>query len=88
MIKKLASCLFFWIFKEKIDEQYGIHDLVAVNSIILGLPLLKTRAKPGSATKGTSIASRMSSEYLDIHLPFRLPTITNKSIKLLKHLCM
>ncbi|MFU9137121.1 STM2901 family protein [Erwinia tasmaniensis] len=79
-----AGELFFWIFIEKIDDQYGIHDLVAVSSIILGLPLLKTRAKPGPATKGTSIASRMSRQYLDIHLPFRLPTITNKSIKLLK----
>jgi len=79
-----AGELFFWIFVEKIDEQYGIHDLVAVSSIILGLPLLKTRTKPGAATKGTSIASKMSRRYLDIHLPFRLPTITNKSIQLLK----
>ncbi|QKJ85412.1 hypothetical protein PMPD1_0433 [Paramixta manurensis] len=79
-----AGELFFWIFLDKIDEQYGIHDLVAVSCIILGLPLLKTRAKPGAATKGTSIASKLSRRYLDIHLPFRLPTITNKSIKLLK----
>lgn len=72
------------MFIEKIDEQYGIQDLAAVSSIILGLPLLKTRVKPGAATKGTSIASKMSRRYLDVHLPFRLPTITNKSIKLLK----
>lgn len=79
-----AGELFFWVFLDKIDEQYGIHDLVTVSSIILGLPLLETRAKPGAATKGTSIASQYSRRYLDIHLPFRLPTITNKSIKILK----
>ena len=79
-----AGELFLWIFIEKIDEQYGIQDLVAVSCIVLGLPLLKTRTKPGVATKGTSIASRMSRHYLDVHLPFRLPTFTNKSIQLLK----
>ena len=55
-----------------------------MSCIILGLPILKTKTKPGAATKGTSIASRMSRHYLDIHLPYRLPTFTNKSIKLLK----
>ncbi|MFE8100423.1 hypothetical protein RBA71_02860 [Brenneria goodwinii] len=79
-----ASELFFWIFIEKIDEQFDIQDLMTVSCIVLGLPLLKTRTKPGAATKGTSIASRMSRRYLDVHLPLRLPTLTNKSIKLLK----
>lgn len=39
-----ASELFFWIFLDKIDEQFGgIKDVVTMSCIILGLPLLKTR---------------------------------------------
>ena len=69
---------------DQIDKKFGIKDLIAASCIVLGLPLLKTRAKPGLTTKGTSIASRVSRRYLDIHLPVRLPTFTNKSIHLLK----
>lgn len=77
--------LFFWIFLDTVDEQFGgIKDLVAVSSLILGLPIIKTRAKPGTATPGTSIASKYSRQLLDIELPIRLPTLTNKSIELLK----
>lgn len=80
-----AGELFFWIFLETVDEQFGgIDDLVAVSSLILGFPILKTRTKPGIATPGTSIASKLSRQYLDIHLPRRLPTITNASVKTLK----
>lgn len=80
-----AGELFFWILLDKIDEKVGgITNIVGVSSVILGLPLLTTRTKPGTATPGTSIASKYSRQYLNVHLPFRLPTITNKSIKLLK----
>lgn len=79
-----AGELFFWILIDNIDEQFGIEDLVAVSCVIFGLPLLKTRVKPGAATKGTSIASQACRRYLDVYLPFRLPTLTNKSIQLLK----
>ena len=80
-----AGELFFWIFLDKIDEQFGgISDVIAMTCIILGLPLLKTRGKPYSATPGTSIASKYSRDLLNTHLPYRLPTITNASIEYLK----
>ncbi|MEA5100991.1 MULTISPECIES: STM2901 family protein [Pantoea] len=80
-----AGELFFWILLEKIDEHVGgINNIVAVSSIILGLPLLSTRGKPGNATPGTSIASKYSRQLLNVKLPRPLPTFTNTSIKLLK----
>ena len=80
-----AGELFFWIFLDKIDEQFGgIKDVVTMSCIILGLPLLKARGKPYGATQGTSIASKYSREFLNVTLSVRLPTITNASIKYLK----
>ncbi|MDY0927974.1 hypothetical protein SOM41_16640 [Enterobacter sp. CFBP8995] len=80
-----AGELFFWILLEEIDEHVGgINNIVAVSSIILGLPLLNTRGKPGNATPGTSIASKYSRQLLNVKLPRPLPTFTNTSIKLLK----
>ncbi|MBB1199013.1 hypothetical protein EGM70_01660 [Enterobacteriaceae bacterium 89] len=80
-----AGELFFWILLDKIDEQFGgIQDIVAASCIILGLPLLKTRAKPWGTTAGTSIASKYSREYLNVRLPVRLPTITNASFEVLE----
>jgi hypothetical protein len=80
-----AGELFFWILLDKIDEQFGgITDVIAMSSIILGLPLLKTRGKPYGATPGTSIASKYSRDLLNIKLPVRLPTLTNASIDYLK----
>ncbi|MBT0727604.1 hypothetical protein HGT73_09435 [Rosenbergiella australiborealis] len=48
-----------------------------------GQPILKTRRKFRTATKGTSIASVYARRYLDIELRFRLPTFTNASIRYL-----
>jgi hypothetical protein len=80
-----AGELFFWIFLDKIDEQFGgITDVVAMSSIILGLPLLKTRGKPYGTTAGTSIASKYLRQILDVELPMRLATFTNASIRTLK----
>ncbi|WP_333897785.1 STM2901 family protein [Mixta calida] len=77
--------LFFWIFLDKVDEYFsGIKDITAVTCILLGQPVLKTRRKPGRTTKGTSLASKFSRRWLDIELPFRLPTFTNTSARLLK----
>lgn len=80
-----AGELFFWIFLDKIEEQFGgITDVVEMACIVLGLPLLKTRGKPYGATPGTSIASKYSRELLNMRLPVRLPTLTNASIQTLK----
>lgn len=77
--------LFFWIFIDTVAEHFsGIKDLVAVSCILLGQPVVGTRRKPGRATKGTSLASVYSRRWLDVHLPFRLPTWTNASASTLK----
>lgn len=54
--------------------------------IISGQPIIGTRVKPGTATPGTSLASKYMSNWLNYRLPhgFRLPTLTGKSIATLK----
>ncbi|MGH5874604.1 STM2901 family protein, partial [Serratia marcescens] len=49
--------------------------------IASGQPWLPTRQKPGTATPGTSIASRLSRKYLDKPLPkgIRLPTLVGET---------
>lgn len=80
-----AGELFFWIFLDKINEQFGgITDIVAMACIVLGLPILKTRGKPYGTTAGTSIASKHLRQLLNVELPIRLPTITEASITTLK----
>jgi hypothetical protein len=80
-----AGELFFWLFLDKTNEQFGgVTDLLALSCIILGLPLLKTRGKPYRATQGTSIASKYLRQYLNVELPIRLPTLTEASIATLK----
>ncbi|WNN50533.1 hypothetical protein RIN58_15500 [Siccibacter colletis] len=80
-----AGELFFWILIDKIDEQMsGIGDLATVAFILLGQPTQGTRRKFRTATEGTSVASIYARRYLDVELPFRLPTFTNKSLTYLK----
>ncbi|MRS89077.1 hypothetical protein GJV04_03355 [Enterobacteriaceae bacterium RIT714] len=80
-----AGELFFWIMLDEVGEQMGgIGDLDAVALILLGQPVLSTRQKMRTATVGTSVASVYARRYLNITLPFSLPTFTNKSLKTLK----
>ncbi|EOS95285.1 hypothetical protein LU631_03115 [Erwinia tracheiphila] len=79
-----AGELFFWVFLDAVDEQLGVSDIVAAASIILGQPTRPTRGKFAGATKGTSIASEAARRYLNIELPFRLPTFTNASLRTLR----
>ena len=79
-----AGELFFWVFLDAVNEQFGTSDIVAVACIILGQPVRPTRGKFGGATKGTSVASEMARRHLNMELPFRLPTFTNASLRTLK----
>jgi hypothetical protein len=80
-----AGELFFWLFLDKTNEQFGgVSDLLALSCIVLGLPIIKTRAKPWGATPGTSIASKYLRRYLNVNLPIRLPTLTEASLDTLK----
>lgn len=67
------------------SDHLGI-SLLDASLILSGQPILKTRAKPGTATKGTSIASKYLSHWLNYKLPngIRLPTLTGKSIDSLR----
>lgn len=77
--------LFFWILLDEIGEQMGgIGDLGSVAMIVLGQPTVSTRQKFRTATEGTSVASIYARRYLDVELPFCLPTFTNKSLTYLK----
>lgn len=80
-----ASELFFWILLDSVSEQMGdIGDLGTVALIILGQPLVGTRRKFRTATEGTSVASIYARRYLNVELPFRLPTFTNASLRYFK----
>ncbi|MEI2266764.1 STM2901 family protein [Erwinia sp. CGal63] len=79
-----AGELFFWVFLDAVHEQLNVSDLLAAACIVLGQPERPTRGKPAGTTKGTSIASEMSRRYLNIELPFRLPSLTNASARNLK----
>ena len=80
-----AGELFFWIFLDEIGDQFGgITDLGAMALIILGQPDISTRGKIALTTRGTSVASLAARRYLDVTLPFQLPTFTNASIRTLK----
>lgn len=80
-----SSELFFWILIDSVSEQMGdIGDLAIVSLIILGQPSVKTRRKFHTATEGTSIASVYARRYLNVELPFRLPTFTNASLRYYK----
>jgi len=77
-----AGELFFWIFIDEVNEQLGgIKDVIAMATIILGMPLIPVEGKPLSATKGTSIASLSMRTLIKTRLPGRgWATITNAAI--------
>lgn len=80
-----ASKAFFFVFIDETCNEFGIDDVASVALILSGQNWFPTRAKPAGATKGTSIASKLSRKYLDIDLQRRvLPTLANASVKQLK----
>lgn len=77
--------LFFCVMVEETVVTLGAEDVVAVIAILAGQPLLPTRGKFGGATKGTSIASKVSRSLFDYDFEHNiLPTLTNKSILTLR----
>lgn len=69
-----------------VSDRLGISAIDAA-LIISGQPVLKTRVKPGTATPGTSVASKYISRWLNYNLPrgIRLPTLTGQGIATLKY---
>lgn len=76
--------LFFWIVVDTTLEGLGIDDVAAVIAIIAGQPILPSRGKFAGSTPGTSPLSTFLSRRLDVHLPFRLPTLTGRSLASLR----
>jgi hypothetical protein len=77
--------LFFCIFVEETCETLDVKDIAAVIAVLIGQPWLSTRGKFGGATKGTSIASRISRTLLDYDFKRAiLPTLTNQSLTSLR----
>jgi hypothetical protein len=73
--------LFFCVMVEETVKALGVEDITAVIAILAGQPVLPTRGKFGGATKGTSVASRVSRALFDYDFQQNiLPTLTNKSI--------
>nr|WP_072037686.1 hypothetical protein [Enterobacter sp. Bisph1] len=68
-----------------VSDHLGISAVDAA-LVISGQPILRTRTKPGTATPGTSIASKYISNWLNYKLPrgMRLPTLTGKNINSLR----
>lgn len=70
---------------EETCKALGVEDIAALIAILTGQPVLPTRGKFGGATKGTSIASRVSRALFDYDLERNiLPTLSNKSILTLR----
>lgn len=76
--------LFVWILIDRILDQFTGTDIAAAAAILSGQPFVPTRAKFGGATPGTSPASVLSRKLLNKQMPFRLPTITGKSLRTLR----
>jgi len=76
----------WWAITIVVVSDYLEISVVDASLVISGQPILGTRTKPGTATAGTSIASKYLSKWLNYKLPhgFRLPTLTGKSIATLK----
>ncbi|WP_233831647.1 STM2901 family protein [Paraburkholderia sp. ZP32-5] len=79
-----AQELYVAVLVEETCTRLGIVDIAAVIAFITGQPHLSTRQKFGGATHGTSLASVIARELLNFNLPFRVPTLTNNSIKALR----
>ncbi|RDK04821.1 STM2901 family protein [Paraburkholderia lacunae] len=77
--------LFFLVMLDESAKEIGVEDLASLAAVISGLPLVPTRAKPGGATKGTSVASIVSRTPLPFEICQKiLPTLTLASVRNLK----
>ncbi|MBN3811580.1 hypothetical protein G3N97_21125 [Paraburkholderia sp. Ac-20347] len=75
------QALFFCLMVEETCKVLGVEDAAAVMAILAGQPILPTRGKFGGATRGTSIASKVSRALFDYDFERTiLPTLTNTSI--------
>lgn len=67
--------LYLCVLVEVICEHFDVVEVAAVFAIVLGAPMLGTRGKVNEAIPGTSLASVICRELLDIKIKKRLPTL-------------
>ncbi|MFM0516163.1 MULTISPECIES: STM2901 family protein [Caballeronia] len=63
------------ILVEVICTHFDAANVIGVFGMVLGAPMLSTRTKPGGAIAGTSLASEICRELLDVRVHRRLPTL-------------
>jgi hypothetical protein len=82
--------LYLCVFVEVACRHFGTTDVMAIFAIIVGLPIVPTRAKPGGAIPNTSIASVICRELINVRLQRRsLPTLVgyfNIRVRSVNHL--
>lgn len=76
--------LFLCLMVEETMKQLGIQDVYAVIFYLLGRPNLGTRAKLKHAIQGTSVASLICRALFDVDMPFRMPTLTGRTLASLR----
>jgi hypothetical protein len=76
--------LFFCLMVEETMQQVGVQDTYAVIFYLLGYPNVGTRAKLKYAIEGTSVASIICRSVFDVDMPFRMPTLTGKTLATLR----
>jgi hypothetical protein len=67
--------LYLCVLVEITCEHFDVVEVAAVFAILLGAPVLRTRRKPKGTIPGTSIASAICREFLNIKMKKRLPTL-------------
>jgi hypothetical protein len=76
--------LFFCLMVEETMRQLGVQDVYAVILFLLGRPNISTRAKVKYAIEGTSVASVICRALFDVDMPFRMSTLTGKTLATLR----
>ena len=66
--------LYIMILVHQLCDEFGISDIIGLASILMGAPIIPTRAKFKGARPGTSIASKYLSK-IPGKFPVNLPTI-------------
>ncbi|MDR5838688.1 STM2901 family protein [Caballeronia sp. LZ034LL] len=67
--------VYLCVLVEVICEHFDVVEVAAVFAVVLGAPMLGTRGKVNMAMPGTSLASVICRELLDIKIKKRLPTL-------------
>ncbi|MDR5762399.1 STM2901 family protein [Caballeronia sp. LZ035] len=77
--------LYLCVLVETICEHFDVVEVAAVFAIVLGAPMLGTRLKPKGTIPGTSLASVICREFLNVKMKKRLPTLVGYLLPRVRH---